>query len=264
MKINTKHKYSYLLDNLKKNSWCKYENALSKEITEKLKYEIKKNDKMYLNIQKKNGLGLSAQNTYHHIPLLCPSSLILLEKIPIKKFLGKYFDGKYILNIMGAVTIKSNKTKTSTQKIHRDIRSFSYNYPITLVVICLLDDSSSQNGATFFMKNGHLIKKKPNNRIFKKKSFQVCGKRGDLIIFNSNMWHSSGFNTSNSERYIATIVYSKPFIKQSLDYTKVFNNKKMKFSKYLYQILGYNSLTPKNLDQWYAVPKKRFYKTNQG
>ena len=58
MKINTKHKYSYLLDNLKKNGWCKYENAFSKEITEKLKYEIKKNDKKYLNIQKKKWIRI--------------------------------------------------------------------------------------------------------------------------------------------------------------------------------------------------------------
>ena len=112
---------------------------------------------------KKNGLGLSAKNTFHHIPLVSKTSLKILEKMPIKKFLKAYFDGFYILNIMGC----SNQAKQNyfNSKIHRDIRSFSYDYPLTLVVICLLDDLIKKMDLQFSVKK-ILIKDK-----FLKKNF---------------------------------------------------------------------------------------------
>ena len=263
--IKNNYNNKYILNILKKEGWFRYKNAFSKKITDKLKLEIRDNEKKYIEIQKKNGLGLSAKNTFHHIPLVSKTSLKILEKMPIKKFLKVYFDGFYILNIMGAVAIKPNKEITSTQKIHRDIRSFSYDYPLTLVVICLLDDSNKENGSTIFMKKSHLIKDKPLKKKFFKKKIQIEGKRGDLILFNSNMWHCSGKNITSKDRYISTIVYSKPFYKQALYYPKAFGEKfKKKISPYLKQILGYNAKVPESLDEWYALPDKRFYKSNQG
>lgn len=252
-------------ENIKKYGWARIKNAFDKKLIDQMKLELKKVDKMYLKIQNDNGLKNSAKNTYHHIPLLCKSSFSILEKIPIHKLLNKYFDGKYILNIMGAVRILPNKEFSSTQKIHRDIRSYTNGYPMTLGVICLLDDSTINNGATIFMKKSFKIKKKPGKKVFFKNSFVATGKKGDLIIFDSNMWHCSGLNVTDSERYIVTIIYSKPFVKQALDYPGALGIRfQKKISPFLRQILGYNARIPKSLNEWYAVPKKRFYKSDQG
>lgn len=253
------------LQNIKKFGWTRVKNALSKKLVDQMKFELYQVDKKYLKIQNKNGLKNSAKNTYHHIPLLCKTSFSILKNIPIDKLLTKYFEGKYILNIMGAVRIKPNKVATSTQKIHRDIRSHTYSYPMTLVVICLLDDSTKDNGATIFMKESFKIKKKPSKKKFFKNSIIGTGKKGDLIIFDSNMWHCSGFNTTDKDRHILSIIYSKPFVKQALDYPAAFGQKfKKKLSPFLKQILGYNARVPKSLNEWYSIPSKRFYKSNQG
>ena len=250
---------------IKKNGWIKIQKALDIKVVNKIRSELKKVDNKYLKIQKNNGLKNSAKNTYHHIPLLCKSSFSILEKIPLDKFLNKYFNGKYILNIMGAVRIRPNKESTSTQRIHRDIRSHTFGYPMTLVVICLLDDSTKNNGATILMKKSHKQIQKPSKKKFFENSIVATGKKGDLIVFDSNMWHCSGKNTTDDDRFIVTIVYSKPFVKQALDYPRALGPKfQKKISPFLKQILGYNARVPKNLNEWYAVPEKRFYKSNQG
>jgi alanine racemase len=93
---------------------------------------------------------------------------------------------------------------------------------------------------------------------------QVTGKRGDILIFNANVWHSSAPNTTQEHRRAIPITISKSFMKQLLDYPRAIGyNKIDEFDYEFQQLLGYHSRVPSSLDEWYQPENKRFYKQNQ-
>jgi len=85
-----------------------------------------------------------------------------------------------------------------------------------------------------------------------------------LLIFDSNVWHSSAPNKTNKGRKAIPITISRSFLKQLLDYPRTIGYDKIdKFSYELQQLLGYHSRVPASLDEWYQPEDKRFYKKNQ-
>ena len=130
----------------------------------------------------------------------------------------------------------------------------------------MLDDSTLDNGATWLLEKKKNTSEKPNDQYFEKNAIRIEGKAGDVLLFDGNLWHRSGRNHTKHKRTIMTPVYSKPFIKQQLDYPRAFGKKFLEnCSEHIKQILGYNALTPSSLEQFYQKnPNDRFYKPDQG
>jgi ectoine hydroxylase-related dioxygenase (phytanoyl-CoA dioxygenase family) len=85
-----------------------------------------------------------------------------------------------------------------------------------------------------------------------------------MLIFNSNVWHSSAPNKTQDHRRAIPITLSKSFMKQLLDYPRAIGYDKMdEFDLELQQLLGYHSRVPASLNEWYQPEDKRFYKKNQ-
>jgi ectoine hydroxylase-related dioxygenase (phytanoyl-CoA dioxygenase family) len=96
------------------------------------------------------------------------------------------------------------------------------------------------------------------------KSIQAVGNKGDMLIFNSNVWHSSAPNKTKDHRRSIPITVSKSFMKQLLDYPRAIGYDRMDdFDSDLQQLLGYHSRVPASLDEWYQPENKRFYKKDQ-
>jgi len=87
-------------------------------------------------------------------------------------------------------------------------------------MLIMLDDFTLENGATYLLAKSHLKDEKPTEAMFYEKSDRVVGKKGDVLFFNSNLWHAAGINTTNQERRAITITFTKPFMKQQLDYSR--------------------------------------------
>ena len=100
---------------------------------------------------------------------------------------------------MGATFVKKDE-KVYTQKIHRDVRSFSNNKKIMLIAIILLDDSNEKNGATWILSGNFKTKSKPTKKYFYNNADRINGKKGDVILFNGNLWHASGKNITQNPR----------------------------------------------------------------
>ena len=78
------------------------------------------------------------------------------------------------------------------------------------------------------------------------------------------MWHAAGINQTDMERRALTINFTKPFMKQQLDYCRAIGSEKVfSMPDNLKQILGYFSRVPSNLNEWYQKPEHRFYKSDQ-
>lgn len=187
----------------------------------------------------------------------------LLKKEEFNSILSNYFNSKFIMNSFTALNNLPN-TPNFSAIVHRDIKFYSGNVPLMINVLVMLDDFTEENGPTLLLPYSHLIEEKPSDEYFYKNSIQVLGKKGDILFFNSNIWHCSSRNNTSEDRMALPITFSKSVIKQLLDYPRAIGYDKINnFSDEMRQILGYDSRVSSNLDEWYQPFEKRFYKKNQ-
>jgi len=249
------------------NGFVKFSNVLSNDFCEKLNQSLEKSYVHCREFQINNEVDQITDGTLHH--LLATNDDIYLEVLnkifdtEIAKLFNTFFESNFIINTYGAV--KNLKSKPSyVSNIHRDIRFFSNGFPLMLQQIILLDDFTLENGATFLLSGSHLSSEKPDSDMFYANASRALGKRGDVIIFDSNLWHAAGINQTDIERRALTINFTKPFMKQQLDYCRAIGYEKVSsMPDNLKQILGYFSRVPSNLNEWYQKPENRFYKSDQ-
>ena len=191
----------------------------------------------------------------------------LLEKLielgVIKDIEDNFFKSKFILNSISALDNKPH-TPNFSAIVHRDIKFFSNDLPIMLNGLVLLDDFTVENGATMLLPKSHKIEEKPTDFSFAEKCIRAVGKKGDILLFNSNIWHCSAPNNTNESRRAIPMTFSKSCMKQMFDYTKSIETEmNYNLSEDMKQLLGFDSRVPSSLYEWYLPADKRFYKKNQ-
>ncbi|MEM0909985.1 MAG: phytanoyl-CoA dioxygenase family protein [Pseudomonadota bacterium] len=251
-------------ETLDTKGWVKLPSVFSESLIDNIMEEFNLLAPEFIKIQQQQGIANLVENTTHHTFVICRRMLHLLEDECVNAFLHDYFEGPFILNTMGLSQI-SNTNKTYTENIHRDIRSFSGSNRLWLNAIILLTDSTVDNGATWMLEGSQHVAEKPEEAFFYENAVRATGKKGDMILFDGNMWHAAGRNTTPEPRYIITPFYSKPYIKQQLDYPRALGIDFGKtLSNELAQILGYNAMVPVSLNEFYQPDEYRFYKKDQG
>lgn len=171
-----------------------------------------------------------------------------------------YFGSKFILNSFSALNNLPDQSNFSAE-IHRDIRFYSGGLNLMLNCLVMLDDFTEANGATWLMPRSHLRSEKPGPEEFFAHAVQATGRAGDIVIWNSNVFHCAGKNSTDKARRALPIVFCKSSLKQLLDYPRALGAKE--FSPEIRQLLGYDSRVPASLEEWYQPREKRFYKPNQ-
>ncbi|MES2559946.1 MAG: phytanoyl-CoA dioxygenase family protein [Bacteroidota bacterium] len=255
------------MSNLETNGFELIQSQISTELIQKINVSLDMSYERARSIQKANGIEAVTDGTIHH--LLAYEDQIYLDLLmaivesPLYDYVRKFFNGNFILNSYGG--LKNLPSKPSyVVKVHRDIRFFSDSFPLMLNMLIMLDDFTLENGATYLLAKSHLQPDKPADDYFYAHADRATGKRGDVLFFNSNLWHAAGLNTSTEERRAITITFTKPFMKQQLDYPHaVGTDKLLQLSPNMQQVIGYFSRTPGTLNEWYQVPEKRFYRPGQ-
>lgn len=115
-------------------------------------------------------------------------------------------------------------------------------------IIIMLDDFTKSNGATWILPYSHLVEDKPSDKTFEKHAMQMTGKAGDILIFNSNVWHCAGYNLTDKPRRAIAITVSKSCLKQLMDYPRALGDIYVRDS--IRQLLGYHSRVPANMEEW--------------
>ena len=215
-------------------------------------------------IQLANGVGDGTDGTVHHLPLAGAAFLELIDRPVLPGVLEAFFGGPYIINTYGGVlNLPSNLSYVG--RIHRDLRTFSGELRLMAQWLVMLDDFTEENGATYLLSGSHKLANPPDEQAFFATASRAVGPAGSIVVFNSNLWHAAGVNRSTGPRRALTIAFTRPFIKQQLDYPRALGYERADgFSPRLRQLLGYNARVPSSLDDWYQPPERRLYQRDQG
>lgn len=255
--INELKKFGYtLLTDIVNDFWIsKLSNALDKAFLKHKK------------LQEKNSNEIKSHGVALHVLVSDDTFIDFLKHLQNEKlfnfFEENFFKSKCILNsFSGLNNLPNNKNFSSV--IHRDLRFYSGKFPMMLNCLFMIDDFTKENGATYLLPFSHLKEQKPSDEEFFNEAIQVTGKKGDMIVFNSNLWHCSAPNSTSKDRKAIPMTLSKSFMKQLLDYPRALGYDKIdSYDTDLQQLLGYHSRVPASLEEWYQPEHKRFYKKGQ-
>lgn len=245
--------------------WFIFNDFLPLSFTKRMVEDLENSYKICRAIQIKNKVEKDTEYTLHHLIGQGDSYIEFIDLIePLNPYFEAYFKGKYILNSFGGA-INTARASSYAHRIHRDIRSYSGELPLLLNTLFMLDNFTAQNGSTYLMPGSHRLAEKPSEEVFEKAKVQAIANAGSLLVFDSNLWHRGGDNSSEHSRRSVTPMFCKPYVKQQYDYSRFLGyDKVVNMSHFRKQILGYYARLPENLDQWYQPPEQRMYRPDQG
>ena len=215
-------------------------------------------------VQIRNGVDAGAEGTVHHLPCAGGVFLELLEQDHGQTLLDLYFDGPYILNTYGGL-LNLPGAASYVGRVHRDQRTYSGDIHLMAQLLVMLDEFTEDNGATYLLTGSHRMREKPSEDVFFDRAVRAVGPAGSIVVFDSNLWHAAGVNRTDRPRRALTLAFTRPFIKQQLDYPRALGyDRRGSFTPALRQLLGYNARVPASLDEWYQPPSRRMYRRDQG
>jgi hypothetical protein len=249
---------------LRDNGWLLLPSFLRASLVTRLARAL---DEVYVEqraMQISNGVAAGAEGTVHHLPCAGGIFLELLEHGHGQPLLDRYFRGPYILNTYGGV-VNAPGGASYVARVHRDQRTFSGDLHLMAQLLIMLDAFTEDNGATWLLTGSHRLAEKPADDAFFKEAVRAVGPAGSIVLFDSNLWHAAGANRTDRPRRALTLAFTRPFMKQQLDYPRALGYDRCNsFSPALRQLLGYNARVPASLDEWYQPPSRRMYKREQG
>jgi Phytanoyl-CoA dioxygenase (PhyH) len=254
--------YSSRMDTL---GWVVLERAVDPRLVARMLDDLDSAWKICREVQTRNGVANDADLTVHHLLSLGESFLDFIDDMePLMPYLEHYFRGKFILNSFGGA-INTRGHTSYAQRIHRDIRTFSGDMPLLLNTLVMLDDFTTDNGATLMMTGSHKNEQKPTDDEFYRLAKPALGPAGSILIFNSNLWHAGGNNRTDHPRRSVTPMYCKPAMKQQFDYPRAVGYDRIDdLLPHTRQVIGYNARVPATLDEWYQPRERRMYLPDQG
>ncbi|EOR93846.1 Phytanoyl-CoA dioxygenase [Arcticibacter svalbardensis MN12-7] len=244
--------------------WVIYENVLEPKFIDEINDSLEEAYEKRRQIQVNNGIHSNMEGTLHHLLEKDNFGSRFLEKMYFDEEMKAFLGGNYILNSFGGV-MNSKNTKPYVQNIHRDVRSFWEKEKMMIQMMVLLDDFTLANGATYMLSGSHKTGEKPDEEKFYQHADRAVAKRGSIILFDSNLWHAAGKNTTEGNRRVLTLGFTRPYFKQQMDYPRSLGYEYGEsLSDNLRQVIGYKSRIPENLYEFYQPLEKRMYQPGQG
>lgn len=250
---------------LKIEGYCKFDAIISKDWLNKINKSLPDIFIQHERIRRLNNNPISSNGLAINALIgndLLFEFLINLINIGLIDWIEEnYFEEKCILNSFTALSNISGENKIFHKKYHRDIRGFSGEIPVMLNMLVMLDDFTTENGATLLLPKSHLEKEKPSEEFFNKFAKPILGRAGDIVIWNSNLYHASGLNYTDKARRALPITFSLPYYKQLIDFPRAIGEEKYNhYDEKCRKLLGYDSRVPDSLSKWYSPVDELMYK----
>ena len=222
--------------------------------TEQVEFYRKKIDELYLIQLEETGIqNLKEINELDvlRMPLAYDSSfmdlIFLNDIISIMDYLLGDF---YTLNLQNAIINRPN-VQHHQNSWHRDLpyQDFVSSVPLAINVMFCIDPFNTSTGGTVLLPHSHKLDMLPSNEYISNNKFQVNANEGDVLIFDSMIFHNAGYNTSNLIRRGINNMYSIPILKQQFDIPNMIDNSKVKDLKQR-KILGIENKSFNSVKKW--------------
>ena len=117
----------------------------------------------------------------------------------------------YILNSFNA------RSSGYELDLHIDsVVPFKGNYPISIIVLFVLEKMGSENGATVVVPHSHKSGTYTKRKTNKKKT--ISAKSGDILFLDTRTWHGTTENKTENSRWLLNAVFSLWSLKQQVDF----------------------------------------------
>lgn len=244
--------------------WVRFPSVLSAEFTMQLASDLEAAYQDCREHQISKGMDAGTYGTAHHLLGRGNSLDALLRQRTLHQYLSSFFEGPYILNSYGGVLNHPGQS-AYVSRIHRDVRTFLPGSPLMINMLVMLDRFTKENGATHVLTGSNHIPERPADEFFFRYADRFLGEAGDIVLFDSNVWHAAGENRTTQVRRALTLTFTRPFMKPQLDYPRYLPADYVQnLDEHLRQVLGFKARVPTNLDEWYQPPASRFYQPDQG
>jgi ectoine hydroxylase-related dioxygenase (phytanoyl-CoA dioxygenase family) len=168
-----------------------------------------------------------------------------------------------ILNLQNA-SASFPGVKHFQSAFHRDFaKDFVATKPLAINAFWCITDFKKENGATWVVPYTHQMPKWPSKAYIEKHAIQIEAEAGSVIFWDGLLLHKTGANTTDRVRLGINHMYTRPFLKQQMDFPAYLRGKYDTETR-LGQLLGFWSIPPKSVKEFRVEPDKRTYRRNQG
>jgi ectoine hydroxylase-related dioxygenase (phytanoyl-CoA dioxygenase family) len=168
-----------------------------------------------------------------------------------------------ILHLQNGIVVEPH-TEHHQAAFHRDFaKDFVSDKPLSVNALFAIDDFTAETGGTWWVPFTHRLSAMPSVRYLESNSVQIDIRAGSVVFFDSLLIHRAGENRSSSRRRGINHQYTRPFIKQQLDYPVLLAGSVDRESP-LAQTLGFWSIPPRSVDEFRVDPARRTYRAGQG
>ena len=182
----------------------------------------------------------------------------------IAEWVDKILGNTCILHLQNGIILNPSLSHNQAN-YHKDFpKDFLSSKTLSLNSFIAIDDFTKKNGGTYIVPATHNFIEKPSEEYIRANKIQITCPKGTVIFFDSTLWHAAGQNKSDKCRRAVNMQWTKPFIKQQLDYPVIMDGLVDKDSK-LAQKLGMWTIPPKSVDEYrVSDPSLRTYRAGQG
>lgn len=168
-----------------------------------------------------------------------------------------------ILNLQNASAAFPH-TRHFQSAFHRDFaKDFVASRPLSVNAFWCIDDFTVANGATQVVPYSHATPELPSDAYIEKHYESVEAAAGSVIFWDSLLLHRAGYNGSDRPRFGINHMYTRPFLKQQVDFP-AFLSGRIDVESRLGQLFGFWTIPPKSIVEFRVDPGKRTYRGGQG
>lgn len=147
---------------------------------------------------------------------------------------------------------------------HRDFaKDFIASKPLSVNAFWCIDDFNEKSGGTQVVPFSHAIATLPSDAYIARHSITIEAPAGSVIFWDSLLLHRTGYNSSDRPRFGINHMYTRPFLKQQMDFPEYLKGRIDPDSK-LGQLLGFWTIPPKSVKEFRVDPDARTYRRGQG
>lgn len=173
----------------------------------------------------------------------------LASNANLMALLSKLIGGKFVLNQQNGIINPPNESYNQAVW-HRDLpyQHFISDTPLAINALYCVDDFTFENGATLVLPATHKTANFPSEVFIKRNAKYVEAKAGQFIVLDCMIFHSGGFNSTNSQRRAVNHVYTIPYFKQQIKLPDMMKNQKLSSAEK--ELFGFSLQEPTSIEQY--------------